>query len=82
MRGANQIVQLLVENGAKLDARNTVGWTPLMCAEGVFVANTEKDWPETVKLITKLMKDRGLNPELYNQASVGVKKSRETADQP
>ena len=82
MRGANQIVQLLVEHGAKLDARNTVGWTPLMCAEGVFVANTEKDWPETVKLVTKLMKDRGLNPELYNQASAGVKKSRETADQP
>jgi ankyrin repeat protein len=82
MRGANLIVQLLVDNGAKLDARNTVGWTPLMCAEGVFVANTEKDWPETVKLITKLMKDRGMNPDLYNQASVGVKKSRELAEQP
>jgi ankyrin repeat protein len=76
MRGANQIVQLLVDHGARLDARNTVGWTPLMCAEGVFVANTEKDWPETVKLINQLMKDRGLNPDLHNQQSLGIRKSR------
>jgi ankyrin repeat protein len=82
MRGANDIVKLLVENGAKLDARNVVGWTPLMCAEGVFVANTEKDWPETVKLINQLMKERGLNPDAYNQASVGVNKSRQADQQP
>jgi ankyrin repeat protein len=82
MRGANEIIQILVDHGAKLDAKNVLGWTPLMCAEGVFVANTEKDWPETVKLITKLMRDRGLNPEQYNQASLGVRKSRDVADQP
>jgi hypothetical protein len=72
MRGANAIVQFLVDHGAKIDGRNKLGWTPLMCAEGVFVANTEKDWPETVTLIRKLMQDRGLNPDLYNQASIGV----------
>jgi ankyrin repeat protein len=82
MRGANQIIELLVAAGARLDVRNTVGWTPLMCAEGVFVANTEKDWPETVKLIAKLMRERGLDPDQYNQASLGVKKSRDVADQP
>jgi len=72
MRGSNAIIEFLVANGAKLDARNKLGWTPLMCAEGVFVANTLKDWPETVSLIRKLMKDRGLNPDQYNQASIGV----------
>jgi ankyrin repeat protein len=76
MRGSNAIVQFLVEHGARLDARNTLGWTPLMCAEGVFVANTEKDWPETVALIRKLMTERGLNPGLYDQASLGVQTSR------
>ena len=63
MRGSNAIIEFLVAHGAKLDARNKLGWTPLMCAEGVFVANTLKDWPETVSLIRKLMKDRGLNPD-------------------
>jgi len=81
MRGANLVVKFLVDHGAKLDARNTLGWTPLMCAEGVFVANTEKDWPETVALINKLMREKGLNPDQYNQASVGVVKSR-VAQQP
>jgi hypothetical protein len=76
MRGANLIVELLVARGAKLDARNTVGWTPLMCAEGVFVANTEKDWPDTVRLLRRLMNERGLDPALYDQASLGVSRSR------
>jgi hypothetical protein len=76
MRGSNALVQFLVDHGAKLDARNKLGWTPLMCAEGVFVANTEKDWPETVLLIRKLMSERGLNPDKYDQASLGVKTSR------
>jgi ankyrin repeat protein len=72
MRGSNALVQFLVDHGARLDARNTLGWTPLMCAEGIFVANTLKDWPETVALIRKLMKDRDLNPDKFNQASIGV----------
>jgi len=76
MRGSNALVQFLVDHGAKLDARNKLGWTPLMCAEGVFVANTEKDWPETVLLIRKLMTERGLNPDTYDQASLGVRTSR------
>jgi uncharacterized protein len=72
MRGSNALVQFLVDHGAKLDARNTLGWTPLMCAEGIFVANTLKYWPETVELIRTLMKARGLDPDRYNQASIGV----------
>jgi uncharacterized protein len=81
MRGANGIVQFLVDHGAKLDARNKVGWTPLMCAEGIFVANTLKDWPETVALIRKLMTDRGLNPDQHNQASIGVTTTRAAQQQ-
>ena len=76
-RGSNAIVQVLVDHGARLDAKNTLGWTPLMCAEGVFVANTEKDWPETVALLRTLMQEHGLNPDLYGQASIGLKTSRE-----
>ena len=54
MMGSNLIVQFLVDQGADVNARNRIGWTPLMIAEGVFVANTEKAWPETVSLLKEL----------------------------
>ena len=37
MMGSNLIVQyLFVDQGADINARNTIGWTPRMVAEGVF----------------------------------------------
>ncbi len=54
MMGSNLIVQYLIGQGADVNARNTIGWTPRMVAEGVFVANTEKAWPETVALLREL----------------------------
>ena len=54
MMGSNLIVQYLVDQGADINARNNIGWTPRMVAEGVFVANTEKAWPETVALLSEL----------------------------
>ena len=54
MMGSNLIVQYLLEQGADIDAPNALGWTPLMIAGGVFVANTEKAWPDTVALLQEL----------------------------
>jgi ankyrin repeat protein len=54
MMGSNLIVQYLLDQGADINARNNLGWTPLMVAEGVFVANTEKAWPETIELLRRL----------------------------
>ena len=54
MMGSNLIVQYLIDQGADIDVENRLGWTPLMVAEGVFVANTEKAWPETVALLRDL----------------------------
>lgn len=56
----NSILQFLAEHGAKLDAETKLGWTPLMIAEGIFVAQTLKKWPPTAELIKKLMAERGL----------------------
>ena len=67
--GADAVVTFLADKGAKLDARNKLGWTALMLAEGVFTSNTEKSWPSTAALLRKLMAERGLNPELYTQTA-------------
>jgi hypothetical protein len=40
---------------ARVDATNTLGWTPLMIAEGIFTSNTEKTFPETAALLRRLM---------------------------
>ena len=63
VRGVNTVVTYLVEHGAKLDAKTTLGWTPLMIADHVFTANVERSWPETAAYLRDLMKERGLPTE-------------------
>jgi uncharacterized protein len=66
--GQNSIVQYLVDNGAKLDARNKLGWTPLMVAEGGQFGATVKEFPEAVALLQELMRERGMDPAEYGKA--------------
>ncbi len=78
LTGQNAVVQFLVDKGARLDAKNKLVWTPLMVAQGVFVANTQKGWPSTVALLVRLMKERGLKIDATNSnmaatASVSVR---------
>ena len=64
LRGANPIVQILVDRGAKLSVKNRRGWTPLSIASGTFkgksiyIADTKQ--PQTEALLRQLMKDRGV----------------------
>jgi len=61
LRGVNTVVKYLVDKGARLDARTTLGWTPLMIADHVFASNVERSWPETAAYLRDLMKERGLS---------------------
>jgi ankyrin repeat protein len=72
--GQNSIVQYLVDHGARLDARNKLGWTPLMVAEGGQFGATVKEFPEAVTLLQKLMRERGMDPDEYSKA--GAVKTR------
>jgi ankyrin repeat protein len=60
-RGSNEIVQMLVDRGARLDLANKLGFTPLMIANGDqrISCNLQRR-PWTVELLTKMMVDRGL----------------------
>ncbi len=56
-RGANTIVQYLVEKGAKIDARSKQGWTPWTIANGVFYSLFFKEQKHTADFLAKLMAD-------------------------
>jgi ankyrin repeat protein len=55
-RGSDDIIRFLVEKGARLDARDNEGRTPLTWAEGVFLAtHPAKAKPSSIALIKSLM---------------------------
>ena len=56
--GQPTIVQYLVDRGAQIDAKTTLGWTPLKVAEGVFFANAKKEFPTAAAILRKAMSAR------------------------
>jgi ankyrin repeat protein len=54
-RGSDDIIELLVERGARVDVKDKEGRTPLTWAEGVFLAtNSPVAKPSTIELLKKL----------------------------
>ena len=60
LRGANPIVQFLVDKGADLLAETTEGWTPLRIADGVHYTGTVKRADHTADLLRQVMQARGV----------------------
>lgn len=55
-RGSDDILEFLVKKGARLDIKDNEGRTPLVWAEGVFLAtNAPEAKPSTMALIKRLM---------------------------
>jgi ankyrin repeat protein len=63
-RGANEIVQFLVDHGCTAFEQKTKAeqWTPVRIADGIFVGGTIKRADETAALIRRLMKEHGFEP--------------------
>lgn len=55
MSGQASIVQYLIDRGADVHAKTTLGWTPLQVAEGVFCCNAKKEFPAAAAIIRKAM---------------------------
>jgi ankyrin repeat protein len=49
------ITQYLIEQGADVEARNDLGWTPLMMARGVFLANASREFPAAEAVLLKAL---------------------------
>ena len=62
-RGADLVVRYLVDKGAKLDAKDIRGWTPLLVANGISYSEFYKAQPPTADLLRELMKARNLSVE-------------------
>ena len=60
LRGANPIVQFLVDNGANLLVETREQWTPLRIADGVHYTGTVKRADHTAELLRQLMKTHGV----------------------
>jgi ankyrin repeat protein len=54
------ILQYLVDRGAKLDAPSRLGWTPFTITQGIFMANSKKEFPVAAKILKKAMTEKGL----------------------
>ena len=55
MSNQPSIVQYLVDQGADVRVKTTLGWTPLDVAEGVFCCNAKKEFPAAAAIIRKAM---------------------------
>jgi ankyrin repeat protein len=53
------IVKYLIEQGADVNAKNRLGWTPLMIAGGLYIANAHKTSPGSAELLREAMAARG-----------------------
>jgi len=57
-RGSDDIIELLAKHGAQLDKADKEGRTPLVWAEGVFLAtNSPVAKPSTIALLKRLLAD-------------------------
>src|SRR5688572_20863137 len=58
MSNQPSIVQYLVDQGADVRTKTTLGWTPLDVAEGVFCCNAKKEFPAAAAIIRKALAAR------------------------
>jgi ankyrin repeat protein len=59
--GSMTIAKFLIDRGAKLDAVNKKGWTPLIVADGVeYNPNVLKRYPDTAEFLRQAMREQGL----------------------
>jgi ankyrin repeat protein len=54
------IVKYLIEQGAEVNATNRLGWTPLMIAGGLYIANAHKTSPGSAEILREALAARGL----------------------
>ena len=70
LRGADAIVDFLVEHGADLLPETKEGWTPLRVADGVMYTGTVKRADHTAELLREHMRAQGVYDSVLHQKDV------------
>ena len=68
-RGANSVIELLLERGARLDAANKQGWLPVTIAQGP--VDAIEPFHETYAFLRDLMEEAGLRTPDCPQCALG-----------
>jgi uncharacterized protein len=55
------IVKHLIEQGAEVNAKNRLGWTPLSIAGGLYIANAHKTSPGSAQILREALAAQGLD---------------------
>ena len=71
-RGANNVAEYLVEQGADLDARTTLGYSPLAIADGFSYSDFYKAQKHTAALLRTIMEERGIPTDAEGHAIPGT----------
>jgi ankyrin repeat protein len=71
--GAVPVIEFLVERGARLDAVNVQGWTPVFVADGVeYTPDVLKRYPEAAAVLRRLRAEQGLEVPESTQPGRGL----------
>jgi ankyrin repeat protein len=54
------ILQYLIGQGAEVNATNRLGWTPMMVAGGLYIANAHKESPASAEILREALAERDL----------------------
>ncbi|MBZ5632599.1 MAG: ankyrin repeat domain-containing protein [Acidobacteriia bacterium] len=54
------ILQFLVDKGADPTIKSRLGWTPFTITQGIFMANSKKEFPVAAQILKKAMAQKGL----------------------
>ncbi len=71
-RGANNVVEYLVEQGADLNARTDLGYSPLAIADGFSYSDFYKAQKHTAALLRQIMEERGVSTDDEGHAVPGT----------
>ena len=71
-RGANNVVEYLVEQGADLNARTDLGYSPLAIADGFSYSDFYKAQKHTAALLRQIMEERGVSTDDEGHAIPGT----------
>ena len=71
-RGANNVAEYLVEQGADLNARTELGYSPLAIADGFSYSDFYKAQKHTAALLRQIMEERGIPTDGEGHAIPGT----------